>query len=326
MKSGYHQSKLLLSRKPLEQVLNDPNVPDSVKRKIRLVQEARQFAEEKLHLNHTKNYKSYVNLNRPYVSYIVRAAPTFELKPYTWSFPLVGALPYKGYFSKQEALEASKEFDPNQYDTYVRGASAYSTLGWFHDPILSSMMNYKDHDLVNLIIHETVHATLYIQSNADFNERLATFLGNKGAELFYQFKEGVNSPTLQIIQNETYDQKLFSQFISKALKDLESWYSSNKKNISKEKKMTYIKKMQAQFNNEILPKMKTQHYSHFSKRSLNNASLLSYKTYVSDLSDFEKLLAFFENDYKAMLKYCKTLESVENPSLAVKKQLELQTL
>jgi len=185
LKSAYHQAKLLKSRVDIEEAIKSSTLSQENKQKLLLATEARVFAENSLKLKKTKNYTSFVQLDRPYVSYILRAAPIYELKHYLWSFPIVGDLPYKGYFSEEEAKSAAKDFSHKEYDTYVRGVTAYSTLGYFNDPILSSMLRYQNHDLVNTIIHETVHATIYIKNNADFNERLATFIGNKGAELFY---------------------------------------------------------------------------------------------------------------------------------------------
>ena len=129
----------------------------------------------------TKNYSTFVNLHRPYVTYIVSAAPKNELKYYTWYFPIIGSVPYKGYFNEAGANGEARDLASEGYDTYVRGVTAYSTLGWFKDPILSSMLAYSDYDMVNTIIHETVHTTIYIKSNANFNERLASYLGDLGA-------------------------------------------------------------------------------------------------------------------------------------------------
>ncbi len=187
---------LLSKKKKFDKVLEDPQVGDEVKRKIRLVQEAKDFAEKKMNLERTSNYDSFVQLEDRYVTYTVSAAFKDKLEPYLWSFPIVGKVPYKGFFRKAEAFEEEKELKAENLDTYVRGVSAYSTLGWFSDPLLSSMTSYSDSDLVETVIHETTHATLYIKSNADFNERLATFVGIKGMQQFYQEREGQNSPVI----------------------------------------------------------------------------------------------------------------------------------
>ncbi|WP_295905322.1 aminopeptidase [uncultured Bdellovibrio sp.] len=319
MKSGYGQMKLLGSRVPIEEALQDPKLDESKKQKLRLAQEAREFAEKELHLKSTKNYTSYVELGRPYVTYVVSAAYRWELKHYQWSYPFMGKMPYKGYFNEPDALEEEKELQQEDLDTYMRGVSAYSTLGWFNDPILSSMLRYDDYDLVNTIIHETVHTTLYIKNSADFNERLATFLGNKGAEQFYHKKEGTDSPTLKQIQNENADNKLFSLFISGELKDLEKWYKDlPAAERSESKRQERIHLIQEKFTKELQPQLKTDSYKKFPEAKLNNARLLLYKTYMQDLGDFERLYELLGKDYSRFIEQCKTLEKVKDPSQGLK--------
>lgn len=322
MKSGYGQMKLLSSRVPIDEALQDSKLDESKKQKLRLAQEAREFAERELHLKPTKNYTSYVELGRPYVTYVVSAAYRWELKHYQWSYPFMGKMPYKGYFNEADALEEEKELQKEDLDTYMRGVSAYSTLGWFNDPILSSMLRYDDYDIVNTIIHETVHATLYIKNSADFNERLATFLGNKGAEQFYIKKEGVDSPTLKKIRNEIEDNKTFSQFISAELKDLEKWYldlpASER---SEDKRQERIRQIQEKFTKDVQPRLKTDNYKKFPETKLNNARLLLYKTYVQDLGDFEKLYELLGRDYSQFIEKCKSLEKSKDPTQGLKEML-----
>ncbi|KYG63433.1 aminopeptidase [Bdellovibrio bacteriovorus] len=319
MKSGMGQMQLLSSRVPLEEALKDPKLEDSKKQKLRLAQEARVFAEQELHLTATKNYTSYVELGRPYVTYVVSAAPRWELKHYQWSYPFMGKMPYKGFFNEADAQELEKEMQKEDLDTYMRGVSAYSTLGWFNDPILSSMLRYDDYTLVNTIIHETVHATLYIKNSADFNERLATFLGNKGAEQFYLKREGPNSPTLKEIQKESSDSKTFSKFISAELKDLENWYKnlpSNKRDEAQ--RLRRIHEIQDKFVKEIQPQMLTDNYAKFPELKLNNARLLVYKTYMQDLSEFEKLYELVGSNYSRFIETCKSLEKSKDPNQGLK--------
>lgn len=319
MKSGYGQMKLLGSRIPVEEALKDPGLSEDKKKKLLLAQEARLFAETELHLKSTKNYTSYVELGRPYVTYVVSAAPKWELKHYQWSYPFMGEMPYKGFFNESDAVAEEKSLQTENLDTYMRGVSAYSTLGWFNDPILSSMLRYDDYDLVNTIIHETVHATLYIKRAADFNERLATFLGNKGAELFYLKKEGGNSPTLKQIQLENQDNKLFSEFISSELKVLEGWYKDlPEKDRTEERRKERIGEIQKKFSLEVEPKLKTESFKKFAEANLNNARLLVYKTYMQDLSDFEKLYELENRSYSAFIERCRSLEKAEDPAAKLK--------
>ncbi len=320
VKSSYHQMSLLSKRVPIEKVLTDPKVDESIKIKLRLGQEARQFSEEVLKLSSSKNYTTYVQLDQPDVSYVVSASPKWKLEHHLWSFPFVGEVPYKGYYRRADAEEEEKELQKKNLDTYLRGVSAYSTLGWFNDPILSSMMRYKNYHLVNTIIHETVHATLYIKSSADFNERMAVFLGNKGTELFYLKKEGVNSETLKIIKDENEDDRLFSEFISKEINSLTSWYQrQSDKNPSEEDRRQHFSDIKENFKSTVLQKMKTEAYQNFSNSELNNARLLLYKTYMQDLSDFQKLFDLTSENFSEFLHCCEKLKKTEKPEQGLKK-------
>lgn len=319
MKSAYQQIKLLNQRVPIEEVLKNDSIPEAEKNKLRLAQEVRQFAEEKLKLNVKKNYSSYVKLDRPYVSYVVSASPRWKLESYLWGFPIIGKVPYKGYFSEVEAQEEAQSLRGQHLDVYVRGVSAYSTLGWFKDPLLSSMLSYKEHDLVNTIIHESVHATLFIKSEADFNERMATFIGNKGMELFYLEKEGAESTTLQLVKDENHDDKIFSAFITYELNELERWYQSlNDEQRKEELRSERFRLIKTKFKKEILSQLKTKSWSSFESWELNNARLVVFKTYMKDLTDFEKLYELVEKDFQKLLMECQLLEGHPNPNEGLK--------
>lgn len=308
---------LLNKRVPIEKALNDPSLTADEKQKLEIAQEARQFAETTLHLKPTKNYTSYVKLDRPYVTYVVSAAPKWQLEHHLWSYPFVGKMPYKGFFNEESAKEEQEELKKKDLDTFMRGVSAYSTLGWFNDPLLSSMLRYKDYDLVNTIIHETVHATIYIKNSADFNERLAVFLGNKGAEMFYRNREGNEAPTLKQVENENKDEKIFSEFISQEIKDLGEWYKTQSEH-SEDIRIARIKEIQSRFEKNIKSKLHSESYKRFAEIELNNARLLVYKTYVQDLSDFEKLYELSGKDISVFLEKCRSLEKHKNPEQGLK--------
>jgi len=317
--SAYNQMSLLNSRVPVDEALKDPTLSAEDKRKLLLAQKARDFAEKDLHLKATKNYTSFVKLNRPYVTYVVSAAPQWKLEHYEWSYPFVGKMPYRGYFNEPDAKEEEADLKKEGLDTYMRGVSAYSTLGWFHDPILSSMLRYKDYDLVNTIIHETVHATLYIKHEADFNERMAVFMGNKGAELFYLKEEGVASPTLAEIKKDNDDDKVFSTFISKELISLGQWYKDfPEADRNEEIRKKRIAEIQDRFGKEVVPQLKTKNYLKFQTLALNNARLLVYKTYMQDLKDFEALYQAVGQDFGKFIEKCRSLESAKDPEKSLR--------
>lgn len=312
IQSGYHQALLIKNQEDINEALKSKTLTDEQKRKIQLAVDAKLFAQEHLGLAITKNYTTYVQLDRPYVSYLVQAALPMELKYHYWKFPIVGKIPYKGYFKEEDAKKEAQKFKDQGLDTFVRGVRAFSTLGWLKDPILSPMTSYSDDDLVNLIIHETTHATLYIKSAADFNEQLATFVGNKGTELFYIQKEGKNSTTLQLIKNKNKDDVIFSQFIQKELSELENWYAQKPDPSLKEKRLEEIKEKFKKLN------FKTDSYKYFSKMNLNNAVLLGYKTYFNDLSQFEVVYSKSQN-MKDFIQKMKSLQGSNSLEADIKK-------
>ncbi|MCM2280542.1 MAG: aminopeptidase [Bdellovibrionaceae bacterium] len=314
IESAVSQADLLLSRVSIEKALQDERLSEEHKRKLKLAQEARLFAETALGLKKTKNYTSYVHLDRPYVTYVISAAPRTELKPYLWKYPLVGALPYRGYFKEARAKEEAEKLKTKDLDVYVRGVSAFSTLGWFRDPILSSMLRYQDHDLVNTIIHETVHATLYVKSKADFNERLATFIGNVGTMMFYQSREGEASATVDRIRRENADDQTFSTFISNEIDELTKWYEERKgQSIPEDLRQARIAEIRARYEERIRPQISEGDYRGFTQGELNNARLLNYRLYFEDLSDFEAVYRKLGSDLKSFLAFCKTLEDADEP-------------
>lgn len=316
--SGYNQAKLINSRKPIERVLRSEKLDDKQKAKLRLVEDVKKFGEEKLGLASSRNYTTFIQLEEPYVTYVVQAAYAHELKPYLWNFPFVGEVPYKGFFKKKLADEEAASFAKDKYDTSVRGVSAYSTLGWFQDSVLSSMLRYDDTDLAELIFHETIHTTLYVKSAADFNEQLATFMGHEAMKLFFRTRDGEDSPALQRALKDTHDQKLFSAFITRELETLKKWYEDNAGKITNESKARRIKEIQDRYLAELKPRMKTDNYDDFSTRELNNAVLLAYKTYEYSLDDFEKLYSHFGNDFRKTMEWLKTLKNEENPDQKLK--------
>lgn len=312
VKGGYYQAKILARRESIDKVMQNPNTKADVKRKLGLAKEVLTFIESDLGLETKGNYDTFVQLDDRYVSWAVTAAEKYKLKAYLWSFPLVGKVPYKGFFVKQDAELEAAELRGEGLDTLVRGVSAFSTLGWLDDPILSSMLNYRDEDFVNTLIHETVHANLYIKSAADFNEQLATFIGNKGAEAFFKSKPDMEKAALKYVQDSDQDEKLFSEFLSAELKGLEEFYAglTAPNEDFKAKRLSLIKD---NFKKNVLPRLKSGSYTRFAEEELNNAILISYKTYLNDLSDFEKVFKKHNDNFKEFFNFCKSLEKSDNP-------------
>lgn len=152
-----------------------------IKRLLGEVERIKKFGEDRLNLKSSENYSGYYRTEKQGITFVVTASAKTELVPYTWWFPVVGHVPYKGFFDKEDALALERELQEEGYDTWVFAAPTYSSLGWFRDPITTPMLRKGIYGLANAIFHEMTHATLYVDNQTDFNERLAVFVGHRGA-------------------------------------------------------------------------------------------------------------------------------------------------
>ncbi|MFK7701330.1 aminopeptidase [Pseudomonas caspiana] len=174
------QFQLLRAREPVEDVIADQSRDPKLRQRLALSQLARDFASTRLHLPDNKSYRLYADLGRPYVVWNVFATDEFSLEPITHCFPIAGCVAYRGYYTVGGARGAAALQRLQGKDVYVSGVEAYSTLGWFNDPILSSMMNWDDERLATLIFHELAHQRFYVKDDTEFNESYASFVEQEG--------------------------------------------------------------------------------------------------------------------------------------------------
>jgi len=189
-KQAEGQLAMLLAQRPLEDVLADPDVPAEDKAKLRLVLEVKEFGERELGLTPSSNYTRYFDTGGKPVSWIVSASAKDRFENHTWWFPIVGTVPYKGFFRRSDAAAEARALEEDGYDVSLSPVSAYSTLGYFPDPVLSTMLETPDEDLTALILHELTHGTLYLPGDTNFNEKLASFVGWQGALEFARRRRG----------------------------------------------------------------------------------------------------------------------------------------
>ena len=171
---------LLSARRPIERVLDDPAADAELKARLRLAAQAREFASARLGLPRNASYTQYADLKRPYATWNVFAAPEFSVSAFEHCYPLVGCLAYRGYFDRQRADAEAARLGAQCYDTWVGGVAAYSTLGWFADPILNTMLRWDDDELAGTIFHELAHQRLFVKGDTEFNESFATFVQREG--------------------------------------------------------------------------------------------------------------------------------------------------
>src|SRR6478609_8369869 len=233
---GLGQLKIIWGAKPVETFLNDPNFPNSLKTKLHLIEQVRKYAIDSLGLKDTENYKTLYDQHGEEIMWVVTACEPFQFKPKEWTFPILGAVPYKGFFIKEKAIELRNELDKEGWDTSIRNPGGWSTLGWFTDPILSGMLERSEGDLANLIIHEMVHSTIFIKDSIDFNENLATFIGDRGTEKFLLSIYGEQSKEYTDYIQLDIDFTRYSNHMLRGTELLDSLYKTMSENDSVEVK------------------------------------------------------------------------------------------
>lgn len=174
------QASIMLKRQPIPQLLARRGLAPDLRERLETVQRIRRFAADELGLPARRQYDSYVELGRPYPVWSVTAAPELSLSPRTWCYWLVGCLSYRGFFAETAARHYARELEEEGNDVDLGGVSAYSTLGWFRDPVLSSFVTLPEPDLAELIFHELTHQVLYVPGDTVFNESLAVAVAEEG--------------------------------------------------------------------------------------------------------------------------------------------------
>lgn len=188
------QLRILLNAQSIDRLLQDPTLPVDTKLKLMLVKDIKTFGEHDLGLRRSDNYESFYDTRGTPITYIVSACRKDRFEPHLWWFPIIGDVPYKGFFSKEDAEAEARELEAEDLDVAVGTAAAYSTLGYFPDPVLSTMLSYPEEQLAALLLHELTHGTIYLPGGADFNEGLASFVGWQGALEYARSRHGAGSP------------------------------------------------------------------------------------------------------------------------------------
>lgn len=307
---GLGQLKIIREAKPVEEFIQDPAFPDSLKSKLKLVQQAGRFAIDSLGLNDTDNYKTLYDQHGEELMWVVTACEPFRLKEKRWEFPVVGSVPYKGYFDREKAIEERESLERENWDVSIRNPGGWSTLGWFTDPILSGMLRRSDGDLVSLIIHEMVHATIYVKDSSDFNENLASFIGDRGAEVFLSRTFGDTSRQYREYLFEDGDYRKVAEHMLKATQKLDSLYDTFSESdpvaMKKEKKEAFIRRIVDALDTLTLSEEGRKRSRRFSKRLPNNTYFMSFKTYESKHDTMkDEWTRIFHKDLRLMINHYK---------------------
>jgi predicted aminopeptidase len=291
LRAGYEEAKLLSRRRPIEEARADARTTREERRKLDLVVQARTFARESLGLDVGDSYTTYAEVDSDTLLLVVSAAEKVRFRQYTWWFPIVGRVPYKGYFRFQDALDEAARLEEEGLDTYVRPTAAFSTLGWFNDPLLSTVLRAPDVFLVSTVIHEVTHNTTYIASQAAFNESFANFVGDVGAAELLCGIEGEDGVRCRQARAVWQDNLLFGHFLTGLVATLEAVYE--REDLTDAQKLVAREEVFAEarraFREELSPQLQALTFAGFLESELNNAALIGRRLYYDRLDLFEAL-------------------------------------
>ena len=314
LKQGVTMLKYLNKAVPLEQIDDDEF--------IRLVNDIRAFAADELGLAESRNYTKYVEIDRNYLAAVVSASSTDSFRRHEWKFPVVGSMPYKGFFNIEDARKERSKLEKKELDVWIRAVDAFSTLGWFRDPLYSYMRNYTPARLADLIIHELVHATVFIKGQVKFNEELAEFIGSEGARLYMEKRYGLDSREYSDMLASETNSKNFTSFIQELIAELDVLYSSGK---TREEKLTekerIIKAAKDRYEAEYDARFSNDNYRYFIELPVNNAYLELFRIYHTDDNFYTVLFERTDYDLCAIITAAKKITKKGSPREQLEKYL-----
>lgn len=304
------QLEIIHNARPNREVLADSAFPDSLKSNLRIVDAIKSFAFDSLGLNKSDNYSKVYDQKGKEIMFVVTACEPFQLEPKKWKFPLIGEFSYKGFFDESKANALAQKLSKEGYDTNVRTAGGWSTLGWFQDPILSNMLDDDESGFAELLIHELTHGTLFVKDSIRFNENLATFIGIKGTEKYLIAKYGPDNMILKEYQQRWSDRNRLSQHILRGAKKLDSLYHTFGDEMLYKTKITLkentIRKIMQTV--DTLDLYDTEKYiRYYRDLNPNNTFFMSYLRYRGDFSSLSnELTTKYDGNLRLMLQAYKS--------------------
>jgi predicted aminopeptidase len=302
MRAGWEEAKILARRRPIVQVVADPATPPVLRTKLELVLDARAFARDSLGLRTGQSFTTFSTLDSDTLVLVLSGAYRDKLVPYTWWFPVVGRVPYKGYFDFAEAKRQLADLTARGFDARLGGASAFSTLGWFNDPLLPTTVRGDSLNLANTVIHELTHNTFYASGGAVFNESFANFVGSRGAERFFRSR-GQDAAADEVIARWK-DDRMMGRFWADLYHRVDSTFKAHpgegaahvQERIAL--RDSIYTEARSQLVHDIGPQLRTISPRALERVRLDNAVLLSRRVYLTDLDAFDAVLNNYRGDLR----------------------------
>jgi predicted aminopeptidase len=279
------------AREPIARVIADPQTPAELRARLMLVSQARDFATRELDLPDNDSYRTYADIQRPYVVWNVVVTPEFSVVPKHWCFPVAGCVAYRGYFHEASAREFAAHMAKEGFDVSIDGVPAYSTLGKFQDPVLSSMMHYGDDELAATIFHELAHQLLYVKDDSAFNEAFATTVEESGLQRWLA-RQG-SPERMAAYRTDQVREEAFLKLLAATRAQLVSLYASHAPvELMRARKQAILAALGAEIHAfEQREQVTYPLYDEWIREGLNNARLASVATYYDCVPGFRRLLA-----------------------------------
>ena len=317
------QYEILAKREPIKEVVARAETPPALREKLQLVLDIREFAERELQLKTDGHYAEYADLGRRYVVWNVYAAPEFSLEPKKWWYPVVGRLKYRGFFSEKDARAYGSQLAREGYDVCVGGVDAYSTLGFFKDPVLNTFIHNEPADLAETLFHELAHQRVFAKGDTDFNEAFATAVGEEGARRWlaahgneksradYQLELRRKDQFVALVMNTREELKqIYGEEFAYAPHLLEKRVSEPIVDDKRARKIEVIAKLHADYEKLKESWGGYSGYDNWFKRPINNARLNTVATYQTLVPAFQRLLAHSNGDLRKFYADAKALASL----------------
>jgi predicted aminopeptidase len=303
------QISLLWKRKPITAVIANPATSPALRAQLTEVSEIRDFASRELGLPDNGSYRGYADIGRSDVVWNVFAAPEFSVEPKRWCYPVVGCVAYRGYFAERSARQYAQQLRAKGYDVVVRGATAYSTLGTFDDPVLSTMMGWGDVDLAAIIFHELTHQMLYVCDDASFNEALATLVEEEGVKRWLH-AHGRDRDLAGYTARQARDAQV-NGILLDGRRELEAVYASGSDRATMlQNKSAVFDGLRRKYQELKLGWAGVNDYDAWFKGTLNNADLVSIATYQACLPGLRRELAALHGDLPAFFRRARALSKM----------------
>ena len=289
-RAAVEEALILLRRRAITAVVADPATDPVTRARLELVLAARGFAAESLHLAARRTYTTYSRVRRDTLVLVLTASRSDRLAELTWVWPVVGRVPYKGFFHLAEAEAEARRLEQRGMDTYLRVSNAYSTLGWFNDPLLSTIVREDSVDLAATVIHEILHNTVWVKGSVPFNESLADFVGYRGAEAFFLARGDRRNAERAVARWQ--DEIRLEHFYDSLAARLERVYAQGLPAPAlQEQRQLVFSAAQAELAGPVAQELRTIDGRWLARRPLNNAVVIAARLYRTHLDRFEELLA-----------------------------------